>query len=160
MRHDLSLPRGRREQRGSRRNGADATFTTATRGPTAPTVATGAANAITDTTATLNGLVSSTATASTTVSFQHGLTTSYGGSAPALQSPLPAGALNAPVSAAISGLACNTTYHFRAVGGNSVGANGADTDLHHGGVRRQRADRRQPPRRAPSARTGRRSTGW
>ncbi|MCC7216517.1 MAG: Ig-like domain repeat protein [Burkholderiales bacterium] len=87
-----------------------------------PTVATGAASAIGQTGATLNGTVSSNGNA-TTVTFQYGLTTSYGTTVTAVQSPLSAGAANAPVSAAIIGLTCNTTYHFRVVGSNSAGTN-------------------------------------
>jgi hypothetical protein len=78
---------------------------------------------------TLNGTVSSNG-ASTTVSFQFGATTGYGNSVAATQSPLPAGALATAVSAAISGLTCNTLYHFRAVGVNSAGTtNGADASF-------------------------------
>ena len=104
-------------------NGADATFTTAA---CAPTATTSAATSIAATGATLNGSVSSNG-ASTTVTFQYGLTTGYGSSATAAQSPLPAGATTTAVSAAIGGLACNTLYHYRAVGANSASTtNGAD----------------------------------
>jgi len=89
-------------------------------------VTTNAATGITTTGATLNGTVSSNG-ASTTVTFQYGLTASYGSTVTAAQSPLGAGATNAAVSAALSGLTCNTLYHFRAVGANSAGpTNGAD----------------------------------
>ena len=60
----------------------------------APSVTTVAASAIAATGATLNGTVSSNG-ASTTVTFEYGLTTSYGSSIPAAQSPLAAGAANA-----------------------------------------------------------------
>ena len=101
-------------------NGGDLTFTTAACSATVPTVATAAATAISTTGATLNGTVSSNG-ASTTVTFQYGTTTSYGSTATAAQSPLAAGASGAAVSAAIGGLACNTPYHFRAVGANGAG---------------------------------------
>jgi hypothetical protein len=92
----------------------------------APTVTTGATTGITATGATLNGAVSSNG-ASTTVTFQHGLTAGYGSTVTAAQSPLPADAATAAVSAAITGLACNTPYHYRAVGTNSADtSNGAD----------------------------------
>ena len=94
-----------------------------------PTVTTGAASAVTPSAATLNGTVSSNG-ATTTVTFQYGLTTSYGSTATAAQSPLGAGASGVAVSAAIAGLICNTTYHFRAVGTNGAGTtNGADASF-------------------------------
>ncbi|MFO1322641.1 MAG: M12 family metallo-peptidase [Burkholderiales bacterium] len=94
--------------------------------PPGPTVTTNPATAITATGATLNGTVSSNG-ASTTVTFQYGTTTGYGSTATAAQSPLGSGASGAAVSAAIGGLACNTLFHFRAVGANVNGTtNGAD----------------------------------
>lgn len=91
-----------------------------------PTVTTGAATSLSVTEATLNGTVTSNG-ASTTVTFDYGLTTAYGSSAAAAQSPLVAGASGTAVSAAVTGLACNTTYHFRAKGVNSAGTtNGND----------------------------------
>ena len=56
-----------------------------------------AASGITAAAATLNGTVSSNG-ASTTVTFQYGLTTGYGSTATAAQSPLAAGASGAPVT--------------------------------------------------------------
>jgi hypothetical protein len=49
----------------------------------------------------------------TSVSFEYGTTTSYGGTT-ALQS-IGAGSSAVAVSQAVSGLICNTTYHFRVV---------------------------------------------
>ena len=90
----------------------------------APTVATGAASAVTANGATLNGAVASNG-ASTTISFQYGQTAAYGSTATATPSSLSTGA--AAVTATISGLTCNTLYHFRAVGANSAGpTNGTD----------------------------------
>ena len=92
-----------------------------------PVVTTSAATGILGTGATLTGTVSSNG-ASAAVTFQYGLTTGYGSSVTATQSPLAANAAGAPVSAAISGLACNTLYHFRVVAANSAGTtNGGDT---------------------------------
>jgi hypothetical protein len=85
-----------------------------------PSVSTTPATNVTSNGATVNGIVSSNG-ASTTVSFQYGLTASYGGTVTAAQSPLAAGASNASVSATLGGLTCNTLYHFRAVGENSAG---------------------------------------
>ena len=101
-------------------NGGDLTFTTAACAATAPTVTTAAATSVGATGATLNGTISSNG-ASTTVTFQYGTTTSYGSTATAAQSPLAAGASGTAVSAAIGSLACNTQYHFRAVGANGAG---------------------------------------
>ena len=94
--------------------------------PTVPTATTNAASSVTATGATLSGTVSSNG-ASTTVTFDYGLTAAYGSSATATASPLAAGASATAVSAAIAGLSCNTTYHFRVKGVNSVGTtNGSD----------------------------------
>jgi filamentous hemagglutinin family protein len=91
-----------------------------------PIVTTNAASAVTATGATLNGTVSSNG-ATTTVTFQYGLTTAYGSTATAAQSPLASGASGVSVSAAVGGLTCNTLYHFRVVGANTNGTtNGAD----------------------------------
>ena len=91
----------------------------------APTATTNAASGITATTATLNGTVNANGT-STTVTFDYGLTTGYGSTATAAQSPV-TGSTNTAVSAAISGLSCNTLYHFRVNGVNGGGTtNGLD----------------------------------
>ncbi len=96
---------------------------------TLPEATTGAASAITTTGATLNGSVNGNGSA-TVVSFQYGLTTGYGSVVAAAQSPLPGGAAGTAVSAAVSGLACNTPYHFRVVGTSVVGtSNGADASF-------------------------------
>lgn len=70
--------------------------------------------------ATLNGIVSSNGT-STDVSFEYGLTTAYGTSVTATQSPLVAGAVNAAVSAGLIGLNCNATFHYRVKATNNAG---------------------------------------
>lgn len=111
-------------------NGADMSFSTAPCAPVAPVATSAAATAIAATGATLNGTVTSNG-AATTVKFEYGLTNAYGGlgsPAAAAQSPLSSGASNAPVSLALSGLSCNTTYHFRVTANNGVGStvNGAD----------------------------------
>ncbi len=106
-------------------NGADMTFTTSAC-PLPPTVTTSAATALTSSGATLNGTVSSNGT-STTVTFNYGLTTGYGSTVTATQSPLAGTAVNAAVSYSLTGLLCNTTYHFQASGTNSGGTtNGSD----------------------------------
>jgi phosphodiesterase/alkaline phosphatase D-like protein len=101
--------------------GADMTFTT----PAAPTVTTGVANPVSTSGATLNGTVNANGV-STTVTFEYGLTTAYGTTVPADQSPV-TGSTDTAVSAAITGLSSDTTYHYRAVGQNANGTTyGAD----------------------------------
>jgi phosphodiesterase/alkaline phosphatase D-like protein len=102
--------------------GADATFTTSA--PT-PTVTTNAATAVTADSATLNGTVNANGD-STIVTFEYGTTTSYGSTVTADQSPV-SGSSDTAVSADITGLAPNTTYHYRVKGQNSSGtSDGAD----------------------------------
>lgn len=103
-------------------NGDDQTFTTTA---AAPTAATGAASAVTATSATMNGTVNAK-NSSTTVAFEYGLTASYGSSVTAAQSPA-SGLTNTAVSADLTGLTPNTTYHFRVVASNAAGTvNGED----------------------------------
>jgi trimeric autotransporter adhesin len=111
-------------------SGADQTFMTAVCAAQAPLVSTLAAGTIASTSAVLNGMASANG-AQTTVTFDYGTTAAYGGlGSPltAVESPLSSGASNAAVSVALSGLVCNTTYHFRANANNGVGGtiNGAD----------------------------------
>jgi uncharacterized protein (TIGR02145 family) len=92
----------------------------------APVASTNAASSISNTTATLNGTVNANGL-STTVSFDYGLTTSYGSTATASQSPL-TGSSNMVVSAGITGLAPNSTYHFRVKAINCEGTPVYGTD--------------------------------
>lgn len=101
---------------GGTANGNDMTFTTATAPPIVVTVA---ANAINTTGGTLNGTVTAN-NSSTTVSFEYGLTTAYGNTAPAVPATV-TGSASTPVSAVLTGLLANTTYHFRCVGTNVAG---------------------------------------
>jgi hypothetical protein len=85
--------------------GSDLTFTT----ETLPTVVTNTATDITFESAVLNGNLSSLGNATfVNVSFQWGLTTSYGNTT-ALQALMTTG----PFNDTISGLSPSTTYHFR-----------------------------------------------
>ncbi|MCU0459388.1 MAG: fibronectin type III domain-containing protein, partial [Bacteroidales bacterium] len=59
--------------------------------------------------------------AETTVTFEYGLTTSYGTSVPNYEGLLPAGDYDATVSANIDGLEPGRTYHFRVRAENSLG---------------------------------------
>jgi serine protease AprX len=94
----------------------------------APTVSTDSATSITINSATLNGMVNAQ-NGSTTVTFQYGLTTAYGTTVTADQSPV-AGNTDTAVSKAITGLSPDTTYHYRAIATNSAGTtNGEDQTL-------------------------------
>lgn len=85
----------------------------------APAVTTNAATSISSTGATLAGIISAK-NASTTVTFEYGLTTSYGTTVTADQSPV-TGSAATPVRKAITGLAAGVTYHYRVVGVNAGG---------------------------------------
>jgi hypothetical protein len=78
-----------------------------------PSAVTAPASAITSKGATLNGTVTPSTGAATTYVFEYGTTTAYGAKVPVPNGPV--GASTQAVSQAISGLAPNTTYHFRLV---------------------------------------------
>jgi len=92
----------------------------------APSVTTTAASALALTGATLNGTVSANG-AATTLSFEYGPTISYGATLPA--GSLLANASNSAVSTPLSGLTCNTTYHFRITANNGIGGTIFGNDL-------------------------------
>ena len=100
--------------------GLDMTFTIGTVG-TAPTATTNAATAIGTISATLNGTVNA-GNSATTVTFEYGLDTGYGNIAVAAQSPV-TGSTDTAVSAAVTELLPNTTYHYRV---SAINANGSD----------------------------------
>src|SRR5205823_9146427 len=86
-------------------------------------VSTNSATKVTSSSATLNGAVNPTGL-TTSVHFEYGLTTSYGLST---ASHNYTGNTTQNVSANITGLSPNTTYHFRIVGTNNGGtSHGAD----------------------------------
>ncbi|RII25279.1 MAG: hypothetical protein CXR30_19060, partial [Geobacter sp.] len=84
-----------------------------------PTVITNDASGISSTEVTMNGTANANGY-STVVIFDYGLTTGYGSSTTASQSPV-TGSTNTAVSAVVSGLTCNTLYHFRVKGVNIAG---------------------------------------
>ena len=93
---------------------------TATPPPTptpVPIVATNPATNVASFSATLNGSLNPRG-ATTTVSFQYGLTTSYGSTTP-MQTQT--GNTARPISAAITGLSASHVYHFRIVAHNGGG---------------------------------------
>jgi hypothetical protein len=83
-------------------------------------VVSGQATNVTDKSATLNGTVDPDGTTITDCHFEYGTTTSYGQSQPCASTP--SGSSPVAVSADITGLAENTTYHFRLVAANSGGS--------------------------------------
>lgn len=91
------------------------------------TVTTAAATGVGPDSATLNG-TSTVSGAWTSVGFAYGPTTSYGGFANATPRILNSGAGATAVSAMVTGLTCNTTYHFRVNGQDNGGnlTNGSD----------------------------------
>lgn len=94
--------------------GADKTFVASA----APSVATKPASGIGDTSATLNGTVAPNGQA-TSVVFEYGTTTGYGAKTAAKSAG--SGTRNVSSSAAVTGLASGTTYHFRVVATNATG---------------------------------------
>ena len=94
---------------------SDMTFATA--GP--PVVTTGTASAIKDTSATLNGTAKPNGLA-TTAQLEYGLTTAYGTAISVALSPNNDWTVH-NVSASISGLQYDTTYHYRLTASNGSG---------------------------------------
>ena len=87
--------------------------------PTAPTATTVAASGVSTTSATLNASVNAN-NASTTVTFEYGLTTSYGTTINGTPNTV-TGASATAITAALTGLTANTTYNYRVKAVNSVG---------------------------------------
>ncbi|MCX6875988.1 MAG: cadherin-like beta sandwich domain-containing protein [Verrucomicrobia bacterium] len=93
--------------------------------PPPPAAASLAATTIIDTGATVRGTVNGNGR-TTTISFEYGLTSSYGASATATPATA-TGTTATAASAAISGLLPGTTYHYRIVAASTGGtAKGAD----------------------------------
>ena len=96
--------------------GSDLSFTTLA---LPPVVVTNNATPVGNTDATLNGTVNAN-NASSTVSFEYGLTVAYGSTVNAVPNTV-TGSTVTPVTGAITGLTVNTTYHFRIKAVNSGG---------------------------------------
>jgi hypothetical protein len=88
--------------------GSDVSFKTPK--PPVPVVSSGHATALTQTSATLTGTVNPEGEA-TSYSFQYGTSTAYGSQTPAASAG--SGTRSVSASAPLSGLAPNTTYHYR-----------------------------------------------
>jgi uncharacterized protein (TIGR02145 family) len=96
--------------------GSDDTFTTLGQ---APTVITEGATSITTISATLNGSINAHYLTST-VTFEYGITSTYGQTVTATQSPV-TGSTATIVNSPITGLTAGTDYHYRIVAVNSLG---------------------------------------
>jgi M6 family metalloprotease-like protein len=89
--------------------------------PISPAVTTNSASDIGATSAKLHGTVNDN-NANATVSFNYGLTGLYGTNAPAtIGGTISAGTGTVSSSVTLSGLTCNTTYHFQVKAINSIG---------------------------------------
>ncbi len=92
----------------------------------APTVVTGTASSVTQTSATLNATVNPNGGTVSNCQFNYGTSTSYGNSVPCTTLP-GSGTSPVAVSAPLTGLSGNTTYHFQIVATNPYGTSeGAD----------------------------------
>ena len=93
---------------------------------TTPVVVTVAASGVGATSATLNGTVTPNQTTAA-VSFQYGLTTSYGTTVTGSPGSLSASANASAVTYSLTGLTCNTAYNFRVTATNTAGtSNGSN----------------------------------
>ncbi len=113
---------------GGSSKGTDETFKTLAEVIThpVPTVETKAAGSITQTGATLNAMVNPNGSEVSECEFEYGTSTAYGKTAAC--SSLPgSGSSAVAVSAALTGLTANTTYHFRIVAAN-LGGSSKGTD--------------------------------
>jgi hypothetical protein len=80
------------------------------------------ATAITASKATLNGTVNPGAITVSDCKFEYGTSTEYGETAPC-EGAIPTDSSDHPITAALSGLQANTTYHFRIAATNANGTN-------------------------------------
>ena len=108
---------------GATSKGSDEAFKTL---PNAPTSETKPASAIAQTTASLNATVNPNGGEVTKCEFEYGETNTYGKTAPCSSAP-GSGTSPVSVSAAITGLTANTSYHFR-ISATNAGATSKGSD--------------------------------
>jgi hypothetical protein len=109
--------------------GLNETFKTLANVGTPPTVLTGSTSALGSASATLNATVNPNGGEVYECRFEYGTTIAYGSSAPCTPAP-GSGTSPVAVSASITGLAANTTYHFRISAVNPGGtSNGSDAEF-------------------------------
>jgi hypothetical protein len=87
-----------------------------------PVVATAGSSSIARITAEVAGTINPNGAPTSECKFEYGTTTSYGSSAACAASP-GEGTSPVPVTAALTGLTPNTTYHYRLLAANAVGSN-------------------------------------
>jgi hypothetical protein len=93
--------------------------------PGAPTVETKAASSVAQTSATLNATVNPNGNEVSECKLEYGTSTAYGSSAPCTPAP-GSGTSAVAVSASVTGLVANTSYHFRV---SATNANGTSMGL-------------------------------
>jgi FG-GAP repeat len=111
---------------GGTSTGSNATFKTLANVGTAPTVVTGSASPVGSHSATLNATVNPNGGNVYECEFEYGETTSYGKTEKCTSLP-GEGNLPIAVSASVTGLTANTTYHFR-ISAYNPGGNSKDGD--------------------------------
>ena len=95
-----------------------------------PTVSTTAASSLTTTSAQLNATVTPWNSNTNSIAFEYGLTTAYGSTLTASPSTLSSSSSASTVAASLTGLTCNTTYHYRAKATNTAGTSyGSDVSF-------------------------------
>jgi subtilisin family serine protease len=104
---------------GGASRGSDLTFTSLAN-PLAPAVVTGTATSVTRTGAVLSATVNPNAVTVSDCHFEYGVSALYGSSVPCTPPP-GSGTSPVAISASISGLSSNMTYHFRVVATNAGG---------------------------------------
>jgi hypothetical protein len=95
--------------------------------PLGPVVTTGSSSGLSATSAMIEGSVAPNRNVVSSCSFQYGTSTSYGGEVSCAQTVVGTGSSPTTVTAALAGLAPETTYHYRAIASNGDGTSyGAD----------------------------------
>jgi hypothetical protein len=95
--------------------------------PLGPIVTTGSSSGLSSSSATIEGSVAPNRNAVSECSFQYGTSVTYGSEVPCAQTVVGTGTSPTTVSAVLSGLTPDTTYHYRAIASNADGTSyGAD----------------------------------